>query len=268
MPNYLIDLFINILANVMFWLVLGLGFHCIIRRTQSEFLRFFGLEHNRKLIVYLSNLWLPTMTKKPPGCIVAGQEFKVPKTLGALFGSAPFRLPELVRGLVDSFWIGSKLDVDHRVSPLDGGVEPGSSMIVVGATTKNSVRRDYLNKGMIYVTIAGEPAERPSDIHVNPLEQRFIVMRGKLKGESLQRNGDHNLAIVERIRDEKNDIIVFMCTGSHGDSSWAATEYLVRHWHELFTRFRDKSFARCLWFPYTAGPMEDYSEPCHVHDPP
>ena len=71
------ELLASILANIIFWL--GLGFivrYVVISKTQHEFLKFFGLETNKRLVVYLSNLWLPSLKQEPWGCILSGQEFK------------------------------------------------------------------------------------------------------------------------------------------------------------------------------------------------
>ncbi len=271
MNDIVSDLFVNILANIIFWLGLGLLFrYVVISRARTEFLRFFGLETNKRLVVYLSNLWLPSITLKPWGCILSGQEFRVTKTVSSLFGSAPLNFPEQVKGLVDTFWIGKSLDVSIEVSSVGEHFDLACNMIVVGTSTKNSVRRYYLNRNMVYVTIAGEPTNSPTDkdILANPLEPRFVIMKGKQTGETVQRKGKYNLAVVERIRDEEDRTIVFMCTGLRGDSSWAATEYLARNWRKLYRKFGDKEFACCLWFSDADGPMEHYREPIHIRDLP
>lgn len=270
MIAYLIDLLVNIVANLIFWLGLGtFAYYVIFRKTLSEFLTFFGLDRNRRLTVYLSNLWLPSMKQEPWSRIVSGHEFRVTKTMHSLFGSAPVSLPELVQGLVDKFFLGEKIDLGIEVSPQSDGIELVNNMVVVGATTKNSVRRQFVEKGMVYVTIDGEPTVPPKqdeDILTNPLQERFIVTRGKRAGEAIERGGRYSLAILERIRNEQDDTVVFMCTGLRGIGSWAATEYLARNWRKLSHEFGDRNFARCLWFPLTDDQTTEYREPIHIHD--
>jgi hypothetical protein len=267
--GYLIDLLVNIVADIIVWLVPGIVAYCYLRWRRSEFLRFFGLGRKRMITVYLSNLWLPSMKQRPWGCIVSGYEFKVTKTMHSLFGSAPVNLPELVQGLVNRFMLGAKIDLTIEVSPWDDGIQLAKNMIIVGATTKNSVRRQLVKNGMVYVTIADEPTEPPKadkEILTNQLQERFKVMRGKRTGEAVKRDGEYSLAVLERIRNEQDDTVVFMCTGRRGVGSWAATEYLARNWRELALEFADRSFARCLWFSPIDERKPEYQEPVHIYD--
>lgn len=259
--EYVGGLLINIAANLIFWLALGLVFrYFVVGKTNARFLKFFGLENSRKLTVYLSNLWLPTMPKKSGGCIISGDEFKATKTINSLFGSAPYRLADLARGLVDSFWIGKKIEVDIQVSPMDSTYDLKDNMIVVGAATKNSIRRYYVHHNMVSVIIAGESPDPIEDVHVNPLKQHFIVKKGKESG-TLPGPENCNLAIIEKVYDEDHGRVVFMCVGLRGDTSWAATEYLKRHWNDLFKVFGNKNFACCLWFLDTDSPLNKDREP-------
>jgi len=248
----------NIIANVIFWLGLGLILHLAIRIAQLKFLRFFGLETNKKMIAYLSNLWQPT-AGDPMGCVLSGHEFRVTRIISSLFGEIPFRLPELVRGLVDSFWIGKKLSIPIEVSPLTIDEIKFTNMIVVGATPKNSVRRYYFGAGLPYLAVVGEQVEPLDDVFRKVLTSRVRVRKGQRKGEEIP--GEYNFAIVEKVCDEEHGTTVFMCIGFRGDSSWAATEYLVRNWRKLHKKFGDKAFAVCLGFPKSEEYMDTYEEP-------
>ena len=94
----------------------------------------------------------------------------------------------------------------------------------------------------------------------------FEIKRGKQAGQLLQKKGEYNLAVIERICDEHSGTVVFMCIGQRGDGSWAATEYLARHWRELYKKYGDTSYARCLWFPFLGRPMDRYTEPILTED--
>ena len=262
--NYINDIVINIIGNVIFWLALGLLVYFLgVGKSRRRFLRFFGLQNQKKMVVYLSNLWLPDLEKEPWGRIISGHEFRAIKTLNNLFSSASSSMPDLVRGLVDSFWIRD-IDLSVEVSPLDDKFSFGNSIIVVGTTIKNSVRRYFLEKNMVCVRIVGETTEPPDDILINPLDQSFEVLKGKDRGRIFKEEGTYNLAVIEKLCNDGE--IVIMCTGLHGDSSWAATEYLNLHWRELERIFRDKNFARCLWFRETPPRMTVYEEPQRTRD--
>jgi len=82
-----------------------------------------------------------------------------------LFGSAPFRLPELIRGLVDSFWIGQKIKVTTTVSPFSiEGISFTNNMIIVGGTPKNLARVYYLKTGLPYLLFSGELVEHADEL--------------------------------------------------------------------------------------------------------
>jgi hypothetical protein len=270
MPGWASDLFFNILANIIFWLGLGLIFrYLIVSKTRKNFLKFFGLDTKKKLIVYLSNLWLPSITIKPWGRIISGYEFKVTKSINNLFGSTPSNVPDLVKGLVDALFIEKNLEICVEVSPLTGGFDLSRNMIVVGASIKNSIRRCLLNDNMAFVTISGEPLNDPindNKVLDNPLKQSFEIKKGMQTGTILEKQGDYNIAVVEKVCEPQSNTVIFMCVGLRGDSTWIATEYLARHWDDLFKKYGDNSFARCLWFPNSGKPMEDYAEPVIIED--
>lgn len=252
--KFLENLLINILANAIFWFVLGFLIWLFIKSTQSRFLRFFGLDKTRKLVVYLSNLWVPT-TEKPKGYILSGHEFCVAELINSLFGSTPFRFPDIVRGLVDSFWIGKKIDKKITVSPLNIEELVFTNMILVGAAVRNNARRYYVDTKGPYLLTADDNSETQG----NAFNAGIKINKGHRKNEVI--TGNYNFAIVEKIFDDEHKTIVFMCVGTRGDSSWAATEYLVRHWRELRKKYKDKEFALCLGFPKSENYMNVYEEP-------
>jgi len=257
--NFLENLISNLLANVVFWLATGLVVWLSIRITRARFLKFFGLTTRRTLVVYLSNLWQPH-SEKPYTCTISGQEFRVVKVFYGSFGSPRFRFPDLVQGLVDSFWAGDKLKTNIEVSPsTQDSLDLTNNMIVVGGTPKNSVRRYYFGKRLLYLMIDGEDVEPPPSVFDRPLTSRVRVLKGHREGEVIE--GEYNFAVVEKVCDETYDTTVFMCAGYRGDSSWAATEYLLRHWRDLYREFGNQGFALCLGFRMSQSYMGEYEEP-------
>ena len=208
------------------------------------------------LTVYLSNLWEAT-AKKPVGYVLSGHEFRVAESMNNLFGSAPFYLPELVRGFIDSFWVGRRISLSVTVSPLTiEEIEFRKNMIVVGANVRNIVRDHYLNTGSPYLALAKELSGGNSSPSV---EHGVRIVKGHQVNKVIE--GDYNLAIVEKIYDREHDTVVFMCLGDRADSSLMATNYLVRNWRELSKCYPDKPFSLCLGFPLTENYMDEYREP-------
>lgn len=249
---------INIVSDLILWLGLGFAVFLWLRIRKSKFLGFFGIEKNQKLIVYLSNLWQQS-DNNTEGRIIAGSEFGVAQTIQSLFGKTPFRVPELVRGLVDELWSGQELDHAIEVSPAENQSIVFTNMIVVGASPKNSVRRYYLKSDQVSFKIAGEKKVPIKNVHDKVLSSKAIVLKGGSKGQEI--TGDYNIAILEKVIDKENGITVFMCVGSQGDSSWGAAEYLARNWKSLQKRFANNEFAICLGFPKLDDYMKRYYEP-------
>lgn len=253
MDSLVWDVAANVLGNIFAWLLLGVATLLLVRhRARTKFDSFFGLKNGRKVIVYLSNLWDPKRAKadKPWGSIVAGQEFQASQAVSRLFGVSPFSLPEIVRGFVDAFWLVGKVGIELTVSPVDAGFDASNNLIVVGSAQKNTVRRAYARRNALHVIIDGEPIhlnDNKINIQTNPLMDQFKVLSGARAGDTPTRNGDYELAIIEKVREQNR--VAFFCVGATGYGSRAAIEYLARNWEDLWSTHKDHSFARCLWFP-------------------
>lgn len=258
--EFLINVLSNVVANIVFWLILGIIAWIAIQVSQSRFLKFFSLERNQRIVVYLSNLWNPS-TEKPEGYIISEHEFRASECINRLFGSAPFRLPELVRGLVDSFWLGKSVDVKAKISPLvTDKITFSSNMIIVGSVVRNSVRKHYFETASPYLSLSIEN-EVLNHKELNRSNVHAVITRGNRKGTTI--NGNFNFATIEKLYDREHNISVFMCVGYRGDSTWASVEYLVRHWQELYKKYQVREFALCLGFPSPSPTsyMTTYEEP-------
>jgi hypothetical protein len=252
------DVLRNAVGEVLVWGGLGLLFLLGVRLTQRRFRRFFGLDCTESLVIYLSNLWPPSEGNRE-GLVISGHEFRVTESVNKLFGGAPFRLPELVRGLVDSFWLRDKVATRTVVSPLlDDALDLASNMIIVGSTARNSVRRHCVHTGAPYLLLG---IERQDFTANSPGHARTTahIIKGRRSGTAI--SGEYNLAVVEKICDEEHQTAIFMCLGVRADSSWTATEYLVRHWRQLSKKYGRRPFALCLGFPKGEDYMNAYEDP-------
>jgi hypothetical protein len=262
--GFLLGIVSNVVANIVFWVLLGAVFWAFSAAAAQRFSRFFGLARVRSVAVCLSNLWTPQSSPsgRQEGYTITLHELRAGQSVGKLFGSAPLRLPELVKGLVDALWLHHPVQCPIEVSPLrveDADLD--RNLIVVGSSARNSLRARYLQAGLPSAILAGE--NEPPDGRMAPSPARYItILHNGDRSEVALANA--NLAIVEKCRDPDRGTTLFFCLGSRGDSSWAATEYLVRNWKRLATEFGNSSFVICLGFPNTEKYLEEYREPIRL----
>ena len=246
------EVIVSVVADSIFWLLVGFVSWIAIKASQKKFLSFFGLENGKPIHIYLSNLWVASQ-EKPIGYLISGHEFKVTESINGLFGSLPFRLPEIVRGIVDNFWVGNKLKKKYFVSPQKMEGFHFSNMIIIGGQVRNIVRQYYVTKNSPYLIFEQDPNNHREGLpHV-------LIAKGRQKGKRI--GEDYNVAIIEKLHDEEHGTTVFMCAGHRADSSWVAAEYLARNWRHLKKRYGDKEFAICLGFPKLKEFMDEYIEP-------
>lgn len=156
------DILTNLVANLAFWLGLGLVVGLTVRFGQRKFQKFFGLGVNKYLTVYLSNLWSTEISRRPRGYAVALHELRALEAITRLFGSASFRLPDIARGLVDTIWTGSRgYEFQTAVSPAMTE-DPrkfehlATNLIVVGAASRNSIRKLHIDSNTVSMKLSNE----------------------------------------------------------------------------------------------------------------
>jgi hypothetical protein len=260
--GFLVGLASNIAANVIFWLLLGIVFWAVSTVVSRRFSRFFGLDHVRSIAVYLSNLWNPAASRRDKGYTISLHELRAAQSVDQLFASAPLRLPELVRGLVDAVWLRHQVQCAVDVSPPGAeGADLSRNLVVVGSSARNSVRAWYLRSGVPSALLEGELDAASGRPGTGPARSISVLRNGRRSDVTME---DTSLAVVEKCHDPDRGTTVFFCLGSRGDTTWAATEYLVRNWKRLAREFGDGSFVVCLGFPLTEQYLEEYKEPLRL----
>lgn len=254
--GFLLGLASNFVANLVFWVVLGSAFWAMSSVIARRFSAFFGLTRVDNVGIYLSNL-----SAKPEGAAISLHELRAAQSIDKLFGSAPLRLPEVVRGLVDALWLRQKVRCAIEVSPGTASAAAlDRNLIIIGSSARNSVRARYVRSRLPTATLTGEGLAPGSPSAMG--DARITITRG---GKSSEVNlYDANLAIVEKCCDPERKTTVFFCLGERGDSSWAATEYLVRNWKRLAAEFGDSDFVVCLGFPKTDKYLDEYQQPIRL----
>jgi hypothetical protein len=250
----------NVIADIVFWILLGITFWATSAVLARRFSRFFGLNNSRRLAVYLSNLYDREKSLRAEGYTISLHELRAAQSVDQLFGSAPLRLPDLVRGFVDSVWLRGQIRAEILVSPLDSAdADLSRNLIVVGSSSRNSVRARYLSTGLPTAAFPGEDSRaeaRPRE----PASTTVVITRDGSQSERTYPS-DMNIALLEKCVDPYRGLNVFFCLGLRGDTSWAACEHLVRDWKKLARQFGDGGFLICLGFPFTHRYMEVYREP-------
>jgi hypothetical protein len=262
--TFILGIASSILANLVFWLLLGVIFWTASRAVAHRFFRFFGLVRVDNIAVCLSNLWNPqtSLTRRPVGYAISLHELRAAQSVEKLFGSASLRLPDVVRGLVDALWLRQRVQCVTDVSPVNSAdADLNRNLIIVGASMRNSVRARYVHDRLPRVIFTGEAPGPLSWAAMNQAHS-FTITRGEGKGEYPV--ADVNLAVVEKCHDPERGTTVFFCLGIRGDGSWAATEYLIRNWKRLAAEYDDRDFAVCLGFPKTEKYLDDYKEPINL----
>jgi hypothetical protein len=259
---FVMNLLGNVVANVVAWVLLGLTFWLGSRRTRARFASFFGVQGPAHVTVFLSNLWnpetRPAFSRQSAGYVISKHELRAARSIDSLLGGSPARLPELVRGLVDALWLRSRIRCRIEVSPLVvDEVEPAASLVVVGASHRNSVRRHYLERGLPSAVMFHEAP----DVDKSRYDDMHEVRIRRSSGDSQVVRSALSLAVVERVYAADQGRTIFFCLGVRADATWGATEYLARNWKDLAREFRTNQFVVCLGFPRVDPYFEEYPEP-------
>lgn len=174
--SFFIGTISNVLANLVFWFLLGLAFWLTGLIMARRFSQFFGLNDVRSITVYLSNLYRPetSISGSPDGRIISLHELRAAQSVNKILGSAPLRLPDVVRGLVDSLWLHGQIQSDLSVSPLNStGADFNTNLVVIGSSVRNSIRANYVSSGFPAATFLGEDTR--SEVH-GPIEAAVTVV--------------------------------------------------------------------------------------------
>lgn len=174
---FVLGLVSNIAANVIFWALLGSAFWGASRVVVRRFFRFFGLVRIDSMGVYLSNLWTPQASPsgRSVGYSISLHELRAAQSVEKLFGSAPLRLPDLVRGLVDALWLNRQVRCMTDVCPMKAeDADLDRNLIIVGSSMRNSVRAHYIKAGLPSAILTGEDV--PADIWAAMSRARSITI--------------------------------------------------------------------------------------------
>ena len=259
--SFIVAVGTNLVANVAFWVLPGVLFLAGGRTIERRMVRFFGLDRGRVIQVYLSNLSEPRPDGRPRFTL-GFSEFQAVQSVNKLFGAAPLRLPELVRGLVDGIWLRRPVRCLVEVSPPSAtATQLSESSVVVGSSTRNSIRRHSVDQQLVRAAMTREIGG-PEPWYTAGEEMTVSV---RLDGGNVQNvTACKNLLVIEKVRGSDQRTANFYCLGARGDSSWAAVEYLARTWKRLDAEFGNSDVVIVLGIPWDANYLTSYQEPARI----
>src|SRR3954447_23252659 len=115
------NILVSVVANIVFWIGLGVVFAIVLRVSQRRLRKFFGIADGKTLHVCLSNLWNPSSRPAPATgksrYYIGLSELEASRAVDSLFSTANFKLPDIVRGLVDGMWAYNTKRAETTVSP-------------------------------------------------------------------------------------------------------------------------------------------------------
>jgi hypothetical protein len=249
--SLLLQILVSTLANIIFWVGLGGLVWLLALRSRRLLDRLFGLGADGRLTMYLSNAAPREQSNDDRRLLVSAHEMRTIWTFGALLGRGSARSPDLVRGLVDSLFLRTPVQLSVEVSPQEISIATAGPLILIGAGPRNVVRQSVVDQG--YATLVTS-IESPAAVELQG--GRYVrITRGDRTGERIGLR--QNFAIVERVVEMATRRNVVCCLGMRADSSWLATEWLSRHWRIISKHAKSDAFAFCLSFP-TSGSNDNY----------
>lgn len=263
MTELLLDVLSNIVANLLFWVILGVVFWSVSKAGRRRFVTFFGFRAQSTIDIYVSNKWDPVTSERPKGFSLALHESMAAQAAARLIQSSQLRAPEIVRGLIDGIWLNSALNSTTIVTPAVGEVSPhvGGPAVVIGSAVRNSLRRLYIGAELPRAALSYERTPAPADNWDTGASSIEIRHRS---GDRHVVNADMQLMIIEKVRDTERGAVLFFCLGSRGDTSWLAVEYLCRNWKILEREFGVNDFVVCLGLPNVYDYRTKYEQPLRL----
>lgn len=251
------DFLTNVLANVAFWLVGGviIGIALGVKRRRMH--RFFGITQHKPLIVYLSSLFIErnsikgrdNLPSEYQGIVIVDYEFQVISRITTLFNSSFIdRTPDMFSGLIDSLWLTKRPIVEFSPCPINKSDLRFQNIICVGGPQFNTASEYYLRTAKPYFTF-----ERANNTW------RVKISRGSRTDEYIKIDSNHDIGLLQRIKDIEHNTIVFIAAGVDINGTRAAIEYLYHHWDRLIREYEDDEFGVCLRCPLFEVDQEGYA---------
>ena len=224
--NAMGSVWLNIISDIIFVVFAATLFGLRYRGAIIKVTRFFGVERQTPIRIYISTHQDPATTT---GKVLTAEESEIAEELKDALKK---QLPDSI-----AFWakqFGIELETPEIVikgSPL-GRVEtwpyPGG-LILIGGPTRNNLAEFYLRTGNPWLSF-------------DDGKKKFV--RKTEQGHWEELDNSDKLAILEKIIVDGKVVIVAFGFGELGTSS--AVRYLINEWKTLADKYQNKEFARLL----------------------
>ena len=252
METFLTGVFANIIANILFWVVGGLGL-IILAGRRHALKNFFGLSKSDEYTIYLSSYTIEKHTVKDrngvsrghEGIAIPEYEFQTIPILSSVISNASKSIiPDLFRGLIDLFWIRSLPMIRFVPSPKLLNDTPTSSLLSVGGPKFNAVTDYYLRTrgGVFFTQYKDEQLKR----------YRIVINSGNRKGEIIGadfQKSEFDIGYIQRFVDSETNATVILLAGLGVNGTRAAANYLATNWLKLHRRYGIKDFGVAIKCP-------------------
>ena len=256
MSDFFLNVFINIVSNLIFWLAGGLMVGILLSRKRRRLHHFFGISKARSLVVYLASLVIEPDTVKDrfgvirghSGIAIPSYEFQAIPKISSLFSSTPLDLvPELFSGLVDALWLAKQPPLEFLPSPQKENDLIFTNAICVGGSKFNSATDYYLRTGKAYFSLSKDAGK-----------WEIRVRRGSRTGELIYEPRSWDIGFVQKIYDVDHQSTVFITAGLGVNATRAAVIYLADKWEELYDQYGDSEFGIAFRCPDFSVDQEGY----------
>jgi hypothetical protein len=251
--------------------IIGIGtFIGIFAVERQQLFRFFGINHNTPTIhIYLSRLEVVPGGTKGAEPIKIGYigptliriEYLAGLLVRHLFRSRILALiPKTLKDLLSTIHI-SLSDIDPIIDVSPAHVAEGilsENLILIGSGVYNYLSLHYLKQD-----------SSPYYFGKNTRGERVVKVRRDVGDLELEgRAFNQELAIIQRINDNKHGTTVFICAGLGSSASYGSVRYLVQNWRKLYRKYGLSEFASCLVFENQPPDSESVVEPKRLHEVP
>jgi hypothetical protein len=270
MPGYLIAILLNLISNLLSWLIvftaLFLFYVLHLVRRRRNLLNFLGIyPQNLQIRVYFSSFLLNPGTvddleKKKTlwgGLAISAGEFQIipdiDKWLSILARRSNF-FEYLFDYLSPKKLRTPYVQIEYLPSPhMNEDLKLNNcTLILIGGPLHNLGTKLYYDQNLVFM--------RSSDWRI-AVEVIKGKQAGRILGPNLSPNdlsqGDFkhpgiDMAILERQYDKERNSTIFLASGTGTNGTMAAICYLISHWKELNKRHKNTPFSICLECPRKA----------------
>jgi len=247
MSDFWLGVASNVVANAVFWFVGGAIVCSLLQIGHRRAMRrFFGMRAPHEYVIYMSSYQIEKGTIKDRNGVARGHEgraipeyeFQTIPTLNSILSASSIRnVPDIFRGLVDSFWTQSMPPIRFEPSPNVIQNPPPSSILCVGGPKFNAVAQYYLDTHRGFFNHYKDDSIGRWRIAINHGSKTNNLIGANLAKEEV------DVGYIQRFTDTETDATIILLAGLGVNGTRAAACHLAKNWRHLYREFGTKNFA-------------------------